>query len=176
MGGGKFVNGAASGAFVDIFNRRGHPGKQRLGITAEQRQLAEDGRVREFWESRQAGGDPIADIALKSLDPSADVGDYLFGGTSVNNRLQAFARVYAGGELNIDEVRVSLMNAHVDAVSSDTSGVIGLLNPEQIATYHHDVFADYGLPTTTFGGTPFTGAVGEAKWTRPFWCYGCDWD
>ncbi|HEX7046956.1 MAG TPA: RHS repeat-associated core domain-containing protein, partial [Gammaproteobacteria bacterium] len=149
---------------------------QGIGITEEQRQLAADGKVREFWESRKAMGDPVADIALASLDPQGTVGDYLFGGESVNNRLQAFARVYTGNGLNLDEVRTQLMNAHIRAVDSDKTGVLGLLNPEQIARYHHTVFERLGLPTTAFGGTPFTGAVGEANWTRTFWCRGCDWE
>jgi RHS repeat-associated protein len=173
--GGKFANGAVTGAFSRALNEEQFSRqKSNYSITEEQRRLAAEGKVREFWESRQAMGDPVADIALKSLDPSVDIGDYLFGGTSVNNRLQAFARVYTGSELNIDQVRVKLMEAHIDAVTVDRSGVRGLLNPEQIARYHHDVFRDFGLPSTAFGGTPFTGAVAEANWTRPFWCDGCD--
>lgn len=146
-----------------------------MGITNEQQQFAAEGRTREFWKSRLAMGDPVAGIALESLDPSGGPIDSLFGGASVNNRLQAFARVYVGNELNVDEVRVRLMDAHIKAVTSDTQGVRGLLNPVQIAAYHHQVFAGYRLPATAFGGTPFTGALWEANATRGIWCMGCDW-
>lgn len=182
IGGGKFANGAATGAMVHMFNCVAHgcQGKSEdsrdLSITDEQRQLAKEGKVREFWESRKAMGDPVSDIGLSSLDPPGTVGDYLFGGESVNNRLKAFDRVYGNGDLNVDEVRVKLMNAHIDAVAGDTAGVRGLLNPEQIAGYHHEVFGAYGLPSTTFGGTPFTGGLWEANATRLVWCGGCDWD
>jgi hypothetical protein len=172
---GKFANGAVTGAFSRLFNDLSATSNQNsLGITDEQRQMAASGDIQGFWESRQAMGDPVAGIALDSLRPSGGLIDYLFGGTSINNRLQAFARVYGGGDLNIDQVRVELMRAHVIAVDADTRGIIGLLNPRQIAAYHHSVFAGHGLPATTFGGTPFTGALWEASATRSIWCGGCD--
>ena len=147
---------------------------QSFGITDEQRELNAAGDVEGFWKSRHEMGDPIARIALKSLDPPGGLFDYLFGGTSINNRIQAFARVYVGSELNIDQVRVDLMRAHVAAVDADTRGVIGLLTPQQVAAYHHSVFDGYGLPSTAFGGTPFTGALREARVTRAIWCRDCD--
>ncbi|MGR4068621.1 RHS repeat-associated core domain-containing protein [Billgrantia sp. C5P2] len=148
---------------------------ENLRITAEQQQLADVGNVQGFWESRLEMGDPVARAGLASLNPSGGVADYLFGGTSINNRLEAFSRVYAGTSIDIDSVRLDLMNAHIDAVNNDTAGVLGLLNPQQIAVYHHEVFAEYGLPSTAFGGTPLTGSVWEADATRVVWCGGCDW-
>ncbi len=56
----------------------------------------------------------------------------------------------------------------------DRLGVYGLLSPRQIAIYHHDVFAEYGLPPTTFGGTPMTGDLWVAIATGAIWCWGCD--
>jgi len=180
ISGGKFANGAVTGAFSRAFNDEGHGGSASedsdFEITEEQRQLNIEGKVREFWESRLQNGDPIAKIALASLDPAGGVFDYLFGGTRINLRLQAFSRVYTGSELNLDEVRVQLMDAHVQAVDGDFTGVRGLLSPEQVARYHHDVFRGFGLPSTAFGGTPFTGAVSEADNFRILWCRGCDSD
>lgn len=100
--------------------------------------------------------------------------DYLFGGQAINNRLQAYARVYGNGDLGLQEVGVAVMRAHVAAVDEDNVGVIGLLDPKQIEKYHHAVFALYGLPTTAFGGTPMTGELWEADATRLVWCRGCD--
>ncbi|WP_206105697.1 hypothetical protein, partial [Sapientia aquatica] len=100
--------------------------------------------------------------------------DSLFGGSSVNDRLEAFSRVYAGKSVDIEAIRVDLMNAHIAAVDADRQGVIGLLSPGQVFDYHRDVFARYGLPTTTFGGTPFTGTRFESYVTRIFWCSRCD--
>lgn len=116
----------------------------------------------------------MARAGLASLNPSDDLIDYFFGGSNINHRLEAFSRVYAGTSIDLDAVRQDLAEAHIRAVSRDTSGIPGLLSPEQIAEYHHDVFRDYGLPSTAFGGTPHTGAVEEANYTRLFWCRDCD--
>ena len=148
--------------------------QNQYAITDAERQLVADGNIQGFWESRLAAGDPIARAGLASLNPPGGAVDYLFGGTSINKRLQAFANVYADGVLNVDQVRSELANAHIRFTDNDTSGIRGLLNPSQIAEYHHNVFRDHNLPPTAFGGTPFTGAVGEANFTRPFWCGGCD--
>ena len=155
--------------------RRVHAyGQQGFGITDVQRELAAAGNVQGFWESRSAVGDPVARSGLASLNPPGGFIDYLFGGTSINNRLQAFARVYTGSELDLGAVRVNLVNAHIRATDADSLGVPGLLNPQQIARYHHDVFRDYGLPSTAFGGTPLTGSLEEADRYRSVWCQGCD--
>ncbi|MGD8177448.1 hypothetical protein, partial [Marinimicrobium sp. ARAG 43.8] len=145
-----------------------------FAITDAERKLLADGKIQEFWESRLAAGDPVAKAGLDSLDPDGGIVDYLFGGTSINNRLQAFANVYANGVLDIGQIRVELANAHINFTDNDTLGIRGLLNPGQIAEYHHNVFRDHGLPPTTFGGTPFTGAVSESWFTAPVWCGGCD--
>ncbi len=165
--GGTLDGGAAKGISTEQ--------KGNYAITDAERQLVADGKIQEFWESRLAVGDPVARAGLASLNPSGGALDYLFGGTSINNRLQAFANVYTDGVLNIDQIRVELANAHIQFTDSDKLGIRGLLNPGQIAEYHHQVFDRHGLPPTAFGGTPFTGAVHEAHFTRSIWCGGCDW-
>ena len=176
IGGGKFENGAKTAAVAHLLNfETGRTQQNNYAITEAERQLVADGKIQKFWESRLAADDPVAKAALASLNPPGGVVDYLFGGTSINNRLQAFANVYNDGVLNIDQIRVDLANAHIQFTDLDTSGVPGLLNPGQIAEYHHQVFSRHGLPSTAFGGTPFTGAVREAYFTRSIWCGGCDW-
>ena len=182
-----FANGAVTGAFSRALNddAASGNGKERdLSITDEQRQLVADGKIGEFWVSRQAAGDPVARAALRSLGISVGlidkipvvnrVFDQLFGGTSINRRLLAYDRVYGSGSLDIGQLRIDLARAHINAVSGDKLGVQGLLNPEQIARYHHRVFGGYSLPTTAFGGTPLTGTIQEANYYRLIWCGGCD--
>ena len=88
-----------------------------------------------------------------------------------NERLLDFAKEY-GIELKPSEVSLKLMRAHAEATDLDGDG---LLTDEVIAEYHHEVFATYGLPPETFGGTPFFGALWEAKahYTKPYWCEAC---
>lgn len=143
-------------------------------ITAEQRALADAGKVKEFWVARQAVGDPIARIALLSLAPPGGILDNLFGGAAVNNRLEAFSRASTGHGADFEAVRAELMKAHIAAVDKDVSRVIGLLDPGQVYDYHQRVFARHGLPATTFGGSPFTGERWESYVTRPIWCSRCD--
>src|SRR5437588_3805175 len=129
-----------------------------MPITEDERAMAAAENVEGFWLARQIQGDPIADVALKSLHPSGGVLDYLFGGDSINARMEAFSRVYTGHSIDLDAVRIDLMNAHIGAVDADREGVTGLLSPGQAYDYHRDVFARYGLPSTTFGGSQFTGS------------------
>ena len=41
------------------------------------------------------------------------------------------------------------------------------------AQSHFDIFADHGLPATTFGGAPLTGTQMEASMTSGIWMGGC---
>ena len=160
--------------YVDLDGREA---KYNYSITEKQREFASTGNRAGFWKSRlQDSHDPVGKIGLKALNNDGSILDYLFGGQAINNRMQAYSRVYNSGHLDLDEVGVKLMNAHMDAVNLDDNGEVGLLNPRQIATYHHEVFKEYGLPPTTFGGTPMTGNLFEANLTRFIWCTGCDWN
>jgi RHS repeat-associated protein len=146
-----------------------------LGITDEERQLAAKGDVEGFYKARLAQGDPVAIIGLESLHPSGGLLDYLFGGASANNRLEAFARVYTGHSIDLQAVRIDLMNAEIRAVDADKEGVIGLLSPGQVYDYHMAVFQKYHLPPEAFGGTPFTGERWEVYVWTPIWGRGLDW-
>ena len=75
----------------------------------------------------------------------------------------------------MNDIAVRLMHAHIEATNEDRAGIIGLLDPEIIAEYHHKVFGIFRLPPSAFAGTPFTGSPGEANVTRFLWCQGCDW-
>ncbi len=147
---------------------------QSMTITDYEREMAAADDVEGFWLGRQTQSDPIADVALSSLNPSGGLIDSLFGGTSINTRIEAYSRVYTGQSADLGVIRIDLMNAHIGATDADTEGVIGLLNPSQVYDYHQDVFGRYGLPSTTFGGSPLTGSRLEADWTRRIWCSRCD--
>ncbi len=75
--------------------------------------------------------------------------------------------------INLEDVGVKLMQAHVTVVSGDKSGIHHYLSAEQVAIYHHVVFGKYGLPPNTFGGTT-TGNLWETNITRFIWCGQCD--
>ena len=149
--GGKFANGAMTAAFAYIFNELAqHGAVVDRRLTMEQRQYMEEGKVREFWESRLKSGDPIAQLALDVLDGKNS-------GRIALNRLNRFASQH-GVELDNNEVSIEIMKLHAEVTATDDDG---WLMPRQIAAYHHEVFEEYGLPANTFGGTPLTGALWE---------------
>ena len=143
-------------------------------ISQEEKDMAAKGDVKGFWTSRKAKGDPVADIALKSIDPPGGIVDSLFGGKSINDRLEAFSRVYTGKSADLDAIRRKLMIEHIKAVNRDTSGTPGKLDAKQVYDYHKKVFEEFGLPATTFGGSPFTGNRWEAGLLDFIWCPDCD--
>jgi hypothetical protein len=147
---------------------RGASQTPNLRITDAERLFAKQGNVEAYYRARLAQGDPVAAIGLASLHPSGGPLDYLFGGTSVNNRLEAFSLVYTGHSIDLNAVRLDLMNAEINAIDSDPTGN-GSLSPGQIYDYHVQVFQKYGLPSTAFGGSPMTGERWEAYATSPIW-------
>lgn len=62
--GGKFANGAVTGAFSHAFNDLVHDTND-LSINDEERKFASEGDRESFWESRLERGDPPASTALK---------------------------------------------------------------------------------------------------------------
>ncbi|WP_447894313.1 RHS repeat-associated core domain-containing protein [Vreelandella sp. GE22] len=132
--------------------------------------LAED--VEGYYTARAEAGDAYAARALMVVRNECSSFDACIM-ASANFRLKS-AAFFRGIDIDTKDVQVRLMNAHANAVEQDDLGVPGLLNPVQIAEYHHDIFNDLGLPNSTFGGTPITGTPGEATVWDWLWCKGCD--
>ena len=185
MQGGNFGAGSVSGSDVsgavstsgersyrDGYFTRGFKyvlGAQVFGsapITDQEREFAKNGNRKAFWTSRRLK-DPLAGFALDIID-KIGVGD------AANKRLIAYG-LWKGLTVNLEEVGIALMRAHVRAVDADKDGVMYLLSPDQVALYHHEVFASFGLPKNTFGGTS-SGNLWETSLTRVGWCLGCDWN
>ena len=130
--------------------------------------LAEQGRVREFWDSRLESGDPIAQLALDILDNEGL-------GAAANERLVDFAED-RGLSLSLEDVSKEIAKAHAKSTKLDQDG---LLTAQRIAEYHHEVFEDLGLPARAFGGTPVFGLLWEADYNfgvvlgHEYWCAGC---
>lgn len=72
------------------------------------------------------------------------------------------------------EIRGELAEADAYAVSKDNLGVPHLLSATQITIYHWSVFESHGLGRSVFGGTPFSGTLGDLMITRGIWCGRCD--
>ncbi|QUJ68601.1 hypothetical protein KDD30_05675 [Photobacterium sp. GJ3] len=181
LSGGKFENGAVSGAFSRLFNDESHREQEeqsideymrekfgKLGITDEERAFAKADDRKAFWTSRMERGDPIAAVALGIVNNESFVGYKYVGG-----RLANMFTGLKGEALNT--LGVDLMEAHINSVDYDFNnhiGIPGLLSPTQAANYHHEVFINHGLSSWQFGGTLLNTSP---NLMRAIWCSGCDY-
>jgi hypothetical protein len=86
----------------------------------------------------------------------------------------------------MEKIDLELAIAHAASVMEDTSGIHHLLNPQQVADYHHSVFDNHRIPAHIFGGThkvPFVSVPVQGGWGSVMfdantysglWCKGCD--
>ncbi len=182
ISGGKFSNGAQTAAFQFLFNELGRlrgvsererdEMKNKLQETEEQRELRLANDVEGYYEARAAAGDAYAARALMVVRNECTSVDACIMATA-NFGLHGTAFIN-GVDVDTRDVQIRLMNAHANAVALDQVNVPGLLSPEQITVYHHQVFLDLGLPKATFGGTPVTGQLWEVPVWTDIWCKGCD--
>lgn len=138
-----------------------------------------------FWESRwQVNKDPVARTALIGWGDSQQQDSV--GATFVEKSAAKYTwtrlEMYIATEgLNVamEDIGLELAVAHVQSVNADKTGVIGLLNPRQVAEYHWDVFAEHSIPKYIFGGsqgvgTPVGDVMIEPEVYSFMWCTGCD--
>ena len=145
-------------------------------VTDRERQLAQQGDRRGFFQSRLERGDPLARTALDIVNDRGFLGmtanARLFDAISERNggstiapngmiidtpivRQQSVSSIFA----EINQIGVELAQAHARTVTR----LQGNVSASDIARYHFAVFAQYGLPPTTFGGSPNTGTTLEAE-------------
>lgn len=123
----------------------------------------QDGKRLEFWESRQTVGDPMADTAVKIVK-NTGVSVTEFMGAGANGRLRdalyrrdralgvfdgLSEKYYSGIEAEINQVGVELMQNHVAYIDLNQGYVP---TPQQVDSYHIDVFGRHGLTPNAFGG------------------------
>jgi hypothetical protein len=145
-------------------------------ITDDELALAKDGKFLEFWRSRYAGGDPVAKTALTGWDPDFK-GASFFGKVSAKYTWYKLESYISSNKLTVsmEQIGAELALAHANSVMSDTNS---LLSPEQVAAYHHTVFANHDIPAGIFGGTH--NPINPSGWIPPAstysgrWCAGCD--
>ena len=141
-------------------------------VTPEQRVYIQTGNRKAFWKARKEIGDPVADVALAIL-----------GDSGINGKVANWLTGLKDNPVKLNQLGVDLMIEHAKAVTKDIENcggnVPGVLNPEQVAIYHHDVFRKYGIGSFLlgsdgswlFGGTLFNL---PADLYRPTWCTACD--
>lgn len=141
-------------------------------ITPEQKLSIMKGDRNSFWQSRQDVGDPIADVAIPILNDSG-----------INGKVANWLTGLRGNPEKLNQLGVDLMIEHAKYVTDDIRSCIGnvpgVLSPEQVAEYHHNVFKKHGVGSFLldsdgswlFGGTLLNF---PASTYRPIWCGACD--
>ena len=145
VGGTKFANGAITQAFqyvVGEFKRDSYNQKlPDIPISDIERAFRKHPSV--FWTLRVGAGDPIAGLSLEVAN----------GDSFVANTLLDY---YGPKNLDLDQLRIDLVEAHIEATdSSYNAGRGGRLTQREITEYHHRVFRRYKLPPEAYGGTIF---------------------
>ncbi len=157
-------------ALTDQNTRQFKYGDQR--ITTEQWAAVMRADRKTFWSLRKKVGDPIADVAMPIL-----------GNKGMNGKVANWLTGLNNDPVKLNLLGVDLMLEHAKAVNKDiidcSGNIPGLLDPEQVAAYHLDVFKKHGIGSFLlgsdgswlFGGTLFNL---PASLYRPLWCNACD--
>jgi hypothetical protein len=145
-----------------------HSAGQSFATTATQHDARAAGDRIDFWTSRlNHSRDPLGPLGIDVVNTTPILG------CASNQRLLAFA-YSAGIRVSLNDVGLSIIDAHILTTSQDNQGILGKLDVQRIALYHFDVFGLLGLPNRTFGGTPMTGSLEELRVTRRIWCPSCE--
>ncbi|WP_395643605.1 RHS repeat-associated core domain-containing protein [Rudaea sp.] len=174
--GGKFANGAVTSAMAQAFNDEIH---KPVPITQKEQEMLDNKDLAGFWDSRMARGDPWgregASIWSRG-NPNLTDADLLKGDLVLNNLLAALAardgvwisdvpmtdvpRLREMYSSEVGEIGLGIAQAHAQFVGAD--GIAPTLLDG--AKYHQVVFAGFGLPASTYGGTPL--GDGPDWWLR----------
>jgi hypothetical protein len=143
VGGGKFSNGAQTGAFRYLFNESIHHGKkQGIPISDHEKALAGEGTQASrlaFWQSRYSRGDTFALTALKVIDNHSY---YMISNLS--------------SPINNKQLGINLMVDYVDWIDRDYADTNpnnwrGILSNDQITAWHDYSFARTPWSTVYIG-------------------------
>jgi RHS repeat-associated protein len=161
LGGGTFANGAETAAFEYIYNFCTHNG---CWTTRDERTLLDKGDFRGYYSKACAGGD---------LNACFDYGVASGQNPGPANTLShALLSQGYGLEVTNDLVKsvipLNLANDYANLLPQSESQA-AFPSAQAIASYHWSEFAKYGLPPSTFGGTPF----GKSLVLTGFWCPLC---
>jgi hypothetical protein len=160
--------------------------------------------LKEFWEILKSLGDPIAETAL-DIHFRRGLGaktihrlKYYLGDVYIKKfglkktdlfeiKLDAKTRQYIPSDAwrkaqdewiedQLRQIQVAVAVEHWNVASKDLKNIKGNLRADQIAIYHHNVFAKFELPPEAFGGTIVGGSPYDFPniMLLPLWCLECD--
>jgi len=163
LGGGKFVNGAQTAAFQYLFNYCAHDG---CWTTKEERAYLDRGDFLGYYSKACEGNDLNACFSYGvASGQRPGPSDTLLRG--LLDQGYSFAEA---SKLVQSTIPLNLANDYANLLPQNEAQR-AFPNAQDIAQYHWDEFAKYGLPSSTFGGTPFGKSFGLVL--PSLWCPLC---
>jgi hypothetical protein len=127
--------------------------------------VAQSGNYLGYYQLACAGGDAYACFAE---DIAAN--DNEMGHIATDRLRDALRKKGCDNEATLNQIRADLANAYAAYLPSDPADA-RWPDAGDIAALHWDVFGNYGLPPSTFGGTPL-GSWGGI-FGASIWCPNC---
>jgi len=148
-----------------------------LPVTAAEWKDVLTGNRADFWSSRLAHGDPYGPIGCAfwcNSNIQASLGSYwqILGDTGMG--LLDAGLLNAGDNINsetVDAIGNGIMFQYASFINGNGGDLPSSL---QFYDIHQDVFNQYGIPMSFFGGTPGFGQPWELQFTTPIWCPNCN--
>ncbi len=162
-GGGKFANGAITGAFGYLLNACGKGG---CWTTGEERSILANGDFLGYYSKACEGGDGYACFSYGVAS-----GEYPGPGVTLERALENVGYGIEQAYYLVQKIiPLDLANAYANYLPQSESDARFPVAGD-IAQFHWDEFGTFGLPPSTFGGTPF-GALGPIV-LKGLWCPIC---
>jgi len=137
--------------------------------TPAERALAQSGNYLAYYQLACAGGDAYACFAQHVA-----ANDSWLGQMATDLVLNALHKKALSSCLNddaiLDQIRAGLTNAYANYLPDNPANAIWP-DAGAIADFHADVFAQFGLPPSTFGGTPL--GLWGGIFGAGIWCPNC---
>ena len=124
---------------------------------------AQSGNYLGYYHLACAGGDAYACFA-----EHVAANDSLLGQLATDRLKDALRKKGCDNDATLNDIRIDLANSYASYLPDNPDNAIWP-DAQAIAQFHWDVFGQYGLPPTTFGGTPLSWGV----WGAGIWCPNC---
>jgi hypothetical protein len=133
--------------------------------TPAEMQLVQSGNYLGYYQLACAGGDAYACVADHVA--ANDAWPWTYATTRLRDALR---KKGCDNEATLNDIRNELANAYASYLPDNPANAIWP-DSQAITQFHWDVFAQYGLPPETFGGTPWGSSGGI--WGAGTWCPNC---
>jgi hypothetical protein len=126
---------------------------------------AQSGNYLGYYQLACAGGDSYACVAEHVA--ANDAWPWTYATTRLR---EALRKNGCDNDETLNDIRKKLAEAYADYLPNNPANAIWP-SSQAIAQFHWDVFGQYGLPPSTFGGSPWGESGGI--WGAGTWCPNC---